>query len=129
MVPADRVARMRGFLPQEAEPYLLRAHKLKAEPRRAAALALMARDQCRRQRAAADVGRQRQRGHPAERRELQSDQPVDGDEGDVVGEEQTLAQRQQQQIAVQTGSSAIQASAARGAVSARSTREPSVNGR
>ena len=62
----------------------------------------------------------------------QADQAVDGDEGDVVGEEQALAQRQQQQVAVHScrlrSQGRARRSAASGAVSARSTRGPSVTG-
>lgn len=61
---------------------------------------LRARHQRRGQRAANHVAHHRQRRHPAEGRQLQADQAVDGDEGDVVGQEKALTQRQQQQGAV-----------------------------
>jgi hypothetical protein len=62
--------------------------------------ACSARHRHRRERGADHVAGHRQRGHPAQRRQRQADQAVDGDEGDVVGQEQALAQGEQQQISV-----------------------------
>ena len=44
------------------------------------------------------IARDRQRGHPSQGRKRQTDEAVDGDEGHVVGQEQRLAQGQQQQL-------------------------------
>ncbi len=55
------------------------------------------------QRSAHHVAHHRQGGHPAARRELQAHQPVDGDEDDVVGEEQPLAEGEQAQRAAVGG--------------------------
>ena len=94
--------------------------------------ALVPADQAGEQRAAGDVGGDRQRRQPGVRRQAQADQAVDGDEGDVVGEEEALAQRQQQQPSVHSwrlrSARPSQASSASGAVSARSMRGPSETG-
>ena len=55
-----------------------------------------------RQGAAHHIAHDRQGGHPPHRCQAQADQPIDGDEGDVVGEKQTLAQGQQKEIGVHT---------------------------
>jgi hypothetical protein len=85
-----RAQRGREHRHQQAE--LERA--LAAQPR------LCARDQRRAERTADDITHHRQGRHPRKRRQRQADQPVDGDEGDVVGQEQPLAQGEQPQVAV-----------------------------
>ena len=65
--------------------------------------ALVAADQPGEHRAAGDVGGDRQRRHPRARRQRQADQAVDGDEGDVVGEEEALAERQQEKRSIHRG--------------------------
>jgi hypothetical protein len=72
-----------------------------------------------RERAADDVAGDRQRRHPAQRRQRQADQAVDRDEGDVVRQEQALAQGQQQQMAVHAPDDRITLAGARAGAPAR----------
>jgi hypothetical protein len=67
--------------------------------------ALVAADHVGAERAAGHVAHQRQRRHPRPRRDAQADQAVDRHEGHVVGQEQALAERQQQQAQVHPGPS------------------------
>ena len=62
--------------------------------------ALIAGHEWREQGTARHIGTDRQGGHPGLRRQGQPDQAVDGDEGDVVGQEQALAQGQQEQLEI-----------------------------
>jgi hypothetical protein len=62
--------------------------------------ALVTCHQRRSQRTAADIRGEGQRGHPTQRRQLQTDQAVDRHERHVVDEEQALAKGQQQQSMV-----------------------------
>ena len=66
----------------------------------AAKAMLGARHQAGAERAAHHVAHDRQGRHPTQGREAEPDQPVDGDEGHVVREKQTLGQGQQQQVSV-----------------------------
>ncbi len=52
-----------------------------------------------------DIAHDRQGGHPAQRRQAQAHQAVDGDEGDVVGQEKALADGQQPEVSVHRGGS------------------------